>query len=133
MIAWNSASSSANDVRIRHAVRGWRRADLAAGLDAVAVLQAHVEHGDVGVEGVDPADGLGLGARLADDLDVALGLEQVAQAPPDDLVVVEQEHGDSLGFGHTRSSRSDGGADVPGRRDHEHGMVGVVGQLRGCS
>ena len=35
--------------------------------------------------------------RLADDLDVALALEQLRDAPADDLVVVEQEHGDAPG------------------------------------
>ena len=101
MIASNNASSSANDVRIRHAVSRVQRSDLAAGLDAVAVLQTDVEHGDVGVEGVHAVDGLCWVARLADHLDVALGLEQIAQPSPDDLVVVEEEHGDRLaGPGH---------------------------------
>ena len=68
-------------------------ADLAAHLDAVAVGQAHVEHGDVGLVAGMRAGLLG-GARLADHLEVVLGLEQLAQAAPDDLVVVEEEHPD---------------------------------------
>ena len=68
-----------------------QRADVAAGLDAVALLQADVEHGDIRVERVHASHRLLGGGRLADDLDVALGLEQVADAAPHDLVVVEQE------------------------------------------
>ena len=70
------------------------RADLAAHLDAVAVGQPHVEHGDVGRGGRDAPVGLLGGAGLADDLDVVLGLEQLAEAAADDLVVVEEEHPD---------------------------------------
>ena len=47
-IASNSASSSSNDVSIRQRSSGCSRADVAAHLDAAAVGQAHVEHGDVG-------------------------------------------------------------------------------------
>ena len=36
-------------------------------------------------------------AGLADDLDVALALEEVVQAASDDLVVVEEEDADRLG------------------------------------
>ena len=75
---------------------GMQRADLPAGLDAVAVLEAHVEDRHVGIEGVDPADGLLLGRRLTDHPDVVLGFEQVGHAAPDDLVIVEEEHRDLL-------------------------------------
>ena len=40
---------------------------------------------------------LGRRAGLADDLDVVLRLEQLGDAATDDLVVVEQEHGDGHG------------------------------------
>ena len=53
-----------------------------------------VEDGNVGEEGRDAGHRLGRGARLADDLDVVLGLEQLGDATPHDLVVVEEEHGD---------------------------------------
>ena len=43
MIASNSASSSANDVRMRHWMLASCRADLAADLDAVAVGEPHVD------------------------------------------------------------------------------------------
>ena len=66
-------------------------AQLAAHLDPVAVGQAHVEHGHVGADGGDPLQGLRSRARLADDLEVVVGLQQVAHAAADDLVVVEQE------------------------------------------
>jgi hypothetical protein len=71
-------------------------ADLPTGRDPVTVLQAHVEDGDVGVERGDAADRFVLGARLADHHEVGLGLQQVAHAPTDDLVVVEEEDGDAI-------------------------------------
>ena len=77
MIAWNSASSSANDVEHEARRAGVQRADLPARLDSVAVLEAHVEDRDIGIEGVDPTDRLLLSRGLADHPDVALGLEQV--------------------------------------------------------
>src|SRR5262249_49287678 len=39
------------------------------------------------------------GGGLADDLDVALGLEQVLHASSDDLVVVDEEHADVASHG----------------------------------
>ncbi len=77
-----------------------KRADVATRFDAVSVLEPDIEHGDVGVERMDPSDCLLGRRRLADDDDVPLGLEQVADAAPHDLVVVEQEHCDALGLRH---------------------------------
>ena len=71
-----------------------RRADVAADVDAAAVGQPGVENGDVRRGGRDAAQRLGGGAGLTDHLDVVLGLEQVGDAAPDDLVVVEQEDPD---------------------------------------
>src|SRR5690606_34073705 len=71
---------------------GVARADVAADLDAVAVGQPHVAHRDVGARGGDAGQRFLGGARLADDLQVVLGLEELADPPADDLVVVEQEH-----------------------------------------
>ena len=65
---------------------------------AVAVGQPHVEDRHIGAQRGDAGQGLGGGARLADDLDVVLGLEELGDAPPDDLVVVEEEHGDGHGL-----------------------------------
>ena len=71
MIASNSASSSENDVRIRHAVRGLlERISRHAG-NAAAFGESYVEDGDVGIEGRHSADRLVLGARLTDNGDVA--------------------------------------------------------------
>ncbi len=67
-----------------------QRADVAARLDAVALLEADVEDGHIRIERVHPTNRLLGGRRLADDLDVTLGLEQVADAAPHDLVIVEQ-------------------------------------------
>ena len=95
-----------------------RRADLAAHLDAVAVGQAHVEHGDVGLGRGDPCQGLLGRAGLADDLEVVLGLEQLAQAPPHDLVVVEQEDAVVMGrFCPLRAARTTSGATPTVHRD----------------
>ncbi len=72
------------------------RADVAAGLDAVALLEPHVEHSDVWVERVHPCHGLVGSRRLADDLDVPLGFEEIADPSANDLVVVEEEDGDAV-------------------------------------
>jgi hypothetical protein len=60
---------------------------------------SHVEDRHVGTERRDAGHRLRGRPRLADDLDVALALEQLRDASPDDLVVVEQEHGDGHGPG----------------------------------
>jgi hypothetical protein len=65
--------------------------------DPVPVGEADVEDRDVGAQGRDPDQRLRDGARLADDRDIVLALEQVGDPAPDDLVVVEQEHGDRHG------------------------------------
>ena len=92
MIASNSASSSANEVRIRHWISSSRGADLAAHLDAVPVGQPHVDDRDVGLRRRDARQRLLGGPRLADDLDVVALLEELAHAAAHDLVIVEQEH-----------------------------------------
>ena len=78
------------------------RPDLAAGADAVTVLQPDVEHGDVGIDRRDAPHGLVLGGRLADDHEVGFRFQQVANAATHDLVVVEQE--DPYLVGHRRPS-----------------------------
>ena len=59
---------------------GMDGAQLAAHLDAGAVGQADVEHGDVGMARGIALERLGGRAGLADDLDVVGGLEQLAHA-----------------------------------------------------
>ncbi len=77
------------------------RAKLAADGDTVAVGQPDVEHGDIRTQGRDSYQRLGRGRRLAHDDDVVLGLEQLLDAAPDHLVVVEQEDANGLsGLGH---------------------------------
>ena len=71
-------------------------ADVAADADAVAVGEADVEDGDVGFEGGDAGQGGGGGAGFADDGDAGFGFEEVADAHPDDFVIVEQEYPDRL-------------------------------------
>nr|BFE79393.1 hypothetical protein GCM10020093_019940 [Planobispora longispora] len=67
-------------------------ADLPADVHAAAVGQAHVQHGDVGLECQDAGDGRLGGPGLADDLDVVFGVEQCRHAAPYHLVVVHEEH-----------------------------------------
>ena len=78
MIAANSASSSSYEVRIRPWIDRVDRADVAAHVDAVAVGQPRVEDRDVGAQSRDAAGRLEGRGRLADHLDVAVVLEQVA-------------------------------------------------------
>ena len=84
---------------MRQATSGIARTDLAAHLDAVAVGESDVEHRDVGTGRRDAAERRCRGVGLADHLDVVLGLEQLAHAAPNDLVVVEQEDADRVGVG----------------------------------
>ena len=114
MIAENSASSSSYDVRISAAIVRVARPDLAADVDAGAVGQPAVEDRDVGAQRRDAPDRLLRRAGLAHDLDVAVGLEQVAQPAADDLVVVEQEHPDLLGAGGRLAGLH--GSGLPDRR-----------------
>jgi len=76
---------------------GQLRADLPADGHAVPVGQPDVEHGHIRAQRGDPGERRGCGARFANHLDVALSLKHVPHAPPDDLMVVEQEHLDRLG------------------------------------
>ena len=71
-------------------------AEVAADGDAVAVGEADVEDGDVGFEGGDAGEGGGGGAGFADDGDAGFGVEQVADAAPDYLMIIKQEHPDRL-------------------------------------
>jgi hypothetical protein len=54
----------------------------------------------MGAQRRDPGGRLVGEPGLADDLDVALGLEQLAQSAADHLVVVEQEHAQGLAVTH---------------------------------
>ena len=94
MIASNNASSSLNDVNIRQLQLGHQRTEIAADLDARAVGQADVEHGDVGRRGRHPLDRLGSRSGLTDDLEIIGGLQQFAHPSPDHFVVIEEEHPD---------------------------------------
>jgi len=72
---------------------GMARPDLAAHLHAVAaVAKAHVEHGDLRPGRRDASQRFVGGARLADDLEVVLALEELADPTAHDLVVVEEKH-----------------------------------------
>ena len=97
-------------------------ADVAAHLDAAAVGQAHVEHGDVGMGERDARAGRLGRAGLADHLDPARRLQQVTHAAPHHLVVVDQEH--------PHDSISSACSVSP---DHVHGVPPIIdrrGDLR---
>jgi len=81
---------------------------VAADLDARSVGELNVEQRNVGVCERDASQRLLRRARLADHFDVVLGLEQLADATPHDLVVVEKEHGD-------RHPRHSGSSHASGR------------------
>jgi hypothetical protein len=87
-------------VRGEHEARRGRRdrgAKIPAHADTVAIGQAHIEDGDVREQLGNLRQGLRGGGRLAHDGDVVLGSQEVREASPDDLVVVEQEHRDHHG------------------------------------
>lgn len=71
-------------------------ADLPADGHPVPVRQPDVQHGHVRPQRGDPGECRGRGARLANYLDVTLGLKHVPDTPPDNLMIVEQEHLDRL-------------------------------------
>jgi hypothetical protein len=66
--------------------------DLPADLDAAAVGQPGVQHGDIRLHGGDAAQRLAGPASLTHHLDIAVLLQQIPQPAPDHLVIVEQEH-----------------------------------------
>ncbi len=66
----------------------------AAHLDAGPVGQARVEDRHIGLERRNASDRCGSGAGLAHDLDLGVGLQELAQPHADELVVIEQEHAD---------------------------------------
>jgi hypothetical protein len=98
MIAANSASSSSYEVRIRPLDRRVDGPHVAAHVDPVAVGQPRVQHRHVRAQRRDPAGRLLGQAGLAHDLDVAVGLQQVDQAAPDHLMVVEKKDSDHSFF-----------------------------------
>ena len=71
---------------------GMGRTDLPAHLHAVTVGEADVEHRDVRTRRRDACQRLGRGSCLADDFEVAVRLEELLDATPDDLVVIEEEY-----------------------------------------
>ena len=68
-----------------------RRADVAADVDAAAVGQPGVEHGDVGSGGGMRRSASAAVPASPTTVMSSVGVEQVSNAAPDDLVVVEQE------------------------------------------
>ena len=76
-------------------------ADVAANLDTAAVGDPYIEDGDIGTGARDAVERLGGRAGLAHDFQVVFGLEQLADAAADHLVVVEQEDLDDALLGHS--------------------------------
>ena len=99
-----------------------RRDDLGARLDAGAAGHDDVEQDDVGLLEPGRADPVVTVARLADDLDVVLAIEQEAQAGADDRVIVDDENANRHGSGtvprpsaRVRWTRSSGAASLEAR------------------
>src|SRR5439155_27243346 len=67
-------------------------ADVPAHFDAAGGPELEVDHGDVRTCGRDAADGVPGRRRLAHDLQIRLGVQERAQAPTDELVVLDDEH-----------------------------------------
>jgi hypothetical protein len=81
---------------------GHRGPDVAAQVDARSVGQPDVQHRHVGARGADATEGAGQVGRLADDLEVGFGVDELGDAATHDLVVVDEEyagHGCSWGRG----------------------------------
>ena len=74
---------------------GGRRAGRRDGLDAALPRHDDVHQDHVGLLSPRLEDGVPGVAGLADDLDVGLGLEHLAQAAPNDGVVVDDQDADS--------------------------------------
>ena len=68
--------------------------DLPGGLQPVHLGHLDVHEHDVRIELLRELDRLGAVPRLADDLEVGLGLEDQAEARPHELLVVGQQHAD---------------------------------------
>ena len=94
MIASNSASSSLNDVSIRHLRSGNMRAQVAADLDPVPSGSRTSRTATSGIVAGTRCKRFGGGSRLADDLEVVGALQQLSHTSADDLMVIEEEHPD---------------------------------------
>ncbi len=71
-------------------------ADLAAHLYPVAVGDAYVEHGNVGVAGTDAGQSFGSRRCLADDLHLAGHFEQGTNPLTNDFMIIEEENANPL-------------------------------------
>ncbi len=67
------------------------RPELPAQLDAIAVGETHVEHGHIRIGRRQQRQRLPRRAGLADDNEIRLRLQEIAQAPADHLVIVDEE------------------------------------------
>jgi hypothetical protein len=76
---------------MRQAMSSWRERISRHTSTPLPSGSLDVEHRHLGTGRRDAGERLLGRARLADDLDVALGLEQVADPTPNDLVIVEKD------------------------------------------
>ena len=94
-----------------------RGGDGAGRLDAVEHGHAHVHEHDVGPVELDEADGVGPVGRLADDLHVLLGLQDHAEALPQERLIVRQHQPDRhAGAGALQSRRAASTSQPPAAR-----------------
>jgi hypothetical protein len=96
MMALNSASSSSYDVRIRQAIFGSTDRTSRQTSTPLPSGSRPSRNSHVGPQRRYPPGRLSCGTGLTDDIDASVRLHEGAQALPNDLVVVEEEHPDGL-------------------------------------
>ena len=70
-----------------------------AQVDAVPVREADVEHRDVGLHGGYPGHCCCDGVGFAHNVEFRIGVEQLNESLPDQIMVVDEEHGDHAAIG----------------------------------
>ena len=88
------------------------RRDAARGLDAVHRRHPHVHHDHVGMPALEPPDGVGAVDRLAHHLEVGLGLEDHAEPPAHQRLIVGDHHPDRRAVAHAVGPPSYGSVRV---------------------
>jgi hypothetical protein len=75
------------------------RANLPTDLHPVTVGKSHIEDGDIGRGRRDAVQRFLCGSRLTHDFDAFVGLEELAKAAANDLVIIEEEHSNARHVG----------------------------------
>ena len=94
MTAAKRASSESKRCQDHTADFGVRGADVSADLDPAAIGQARIEQGDVWSGGRNASQRLYGISGFPNDLDVISGIEQVREATPHQLMIIQDEDSD---------------------------------------